>query len=347
MAILLSILKITGIVLLSILALVLVLVLLVLLLPIHYQLWAEFDQAKGCFKAKAKVTYMAYLIHAEADAENSRLSWYLKIFGRKKLESGRDTDEEDDGDQEEPAVAGGAKAENILDEIEQAPEKKEETAISTVPSKESLEESPETVEAGAKAEERAGDKEAEGQDQASGEEDGKRTGLAGRIRGFIDKVKGFIEKIRELCDKTVSRVKNIGYTIQELYDKIRLAFKKVRYYKDLLQLETSKEAISFGWKQLKYLLWHLRPRRLEGYLKMGREDPADTGELLGLICTLRPVYGRHFLVEPDFEREVLEGNFYMKGFFQLYVAVIVLAKCYFNKNFMRFIRRMKRGQNLE
>ena len=81
-------------------------------------------------------------------------------------------------------------------------------------------------------------------------------------------------------------------------------------------------------------------------MKLGREDPADTGEILGLICTLSPVYGGNFLVEPDFEHEVLEGNACLKGYVQLYVLAIVLAKCYFNRNFMRFIKRLKRGREL-
>lgn len=337
MAIFLSILKITGIVLLSIIGIIFLLLAALLFLPIHYKAKARFDKDEKIFTANAKVTFLAYLVHAEANADNNKFSYFLKMFGHEFFSGGNDTDEEDeervsynenagsienkgigDGDrvveQESGAVTAKGAGGNILDEIERPPEREKEAFEPAAVSENTYKDTEYTVKK-------------------------EKHGHFIRVRRFVEKVKAFYHK----C---VDTVKNIGYTIQGVYDKIKAAFKKVQYYKELFELEASKEAIAFAWKWLKYLLWHIRPRRLQGYLKLGREDPADTGELLGLACALIPVYGRHFVMEPDFDREVLEGDFYMKGYIQLYVVARVLCKYYFNKNLRRFIKRLKRGREL-
>ena len=347
MAVFLSVLQVIGIVLLSILGLAVVIVLLVLLLPVHYKVRAEFDKEKGFFKANAKVTYIAYMFHAEADADNSNFSYYLKFLGKKKIDSESDTD--DDDEEEYAAYAGGTEKADILNEIEQAPEKKSEAVDGSFEGEAADKAAADAPQGDPRTEdpvlsEEEGDKAGySGEEDAAGKEEAEKEKPRA---GLKEKLGNLMEGIKRLYENTVYKLKNIGYTIEGVYDRINSAFKKVRYYKELLELEASKEAIEFGWKWLKYLLWHMRPRKIRGYLKLGQEDPADTGELLGLLCTLRPVCGRHFLVEPDFEREVLEGSFYMKGFLQLYVVAIVLAKYYFNKNFMRFVRRFRAARRI-
>ena len=253
-----------------------------------------------------------------------------------------DTDEEESSGQEELPAAGGAPG--VLDEIELSPEKKDEetNAVGALEAQGGEgAKSDETEAEGIEGEEKkAAGPEGEGEQEGENAETEETGNVFDRIAG---RVRTLIEKVRLLREKTEDKLDNIRYTIQSVYDKIRGAFRKVNYYKELLALDSSKEAIAYGWKWLKYLLWHMRPRKLKGYLKLGREDPADTGELLGFICALRPVYGKHFMVEPDFEREVLEGDFFMKGHLQLYVVAVVLLKYYFNKNFMRFVKRVKRG----
>ncbi|MBO6137735.1 MAG: DUF2953 domain-containing protein [Lachnospiraceae bacterium] len=337
MAVFLAVLKIIGIVLLCILALLLVLVLLILFLPIHYKARAEFDKEKGEFKASAKLTFFAYLLHAQADAENSTLSYYVKVFGKRLIDNQSDTDDEE----ETETAAANQGLQEVSSQIVQAPEKEDGTGMESAkeenaPGEESA--AKETLES---AKEKTQTVEAGEQSGSSEDAPSKKGG----IKSLFERLGGMFEKLRGIYQSVAQKLKNTVYTIQGVYDKIKAAFGKVSYYKELLGLEASREAIRYGWKWLKYLLWHARPRRLNGYLKLGREDPADTGELLGLICTLKPVYGRNFTVVPDFERDVLEGSFYMKGFLQLYVVAVVLAKYYFNKNFMRFVRRLKRGRD--
>ena len=51
----------------------------------------------------------------------------------------------------------------------------------------------------------------------------------------------------------------------------------------------------------------LKPDRLEGNVRLGLEDPANTGYVLGLLAMLLPFYQGFLTIEPDFTQQILKG----------------------------------------
>lgn len=109
------------------------------------------------------------------------------------------------------------------------------------------------------------------------------------------------------------RISNLLYTIREFCDKLR----KIKDKKDkVTALWASDHMVSsrglLG-RELLYLLKHSKPRRMEGLLKFGFSDPSATGYAMALYGILYPVWNPKLIVEPDFEKEILNCRIRLKG----------------------------------
>ncbi|MCR5626442.1 MAG: hypothetical protein K6F99_03895 [Lachnospiraceae bacterium] len=330
MATFLLILKIIGIVLLSILGLVLLILCMILFLPFHYRIDALFDSEQEKYEGTAKVTYLFHTLNARAEASKENgVSYFVKVLGRTIMSSEDEEDEDDEEWDEEPKPAAGdrkktkttppendASLDEFLKEEMEKPEIKWEEPGYAGEYKELWEE-----------EDKA--------DLIPTPEEKKQT--------LGDKIRSLTEAVKRTFNKVITSFKNIGYTIKDVCDKIKRAFNRIDYYRALLSLESSKKAIEVILREVKRLLWAIRARKLKCYLNIGRPDPADTGELIGKLYALSPIIGKYLVLEPDFDREVMNGTFLMKGYLQLYIVLICICKLYFNKKVMRFYRRLKHG----
>lgn len=132
-----------------------------------------------------------------------------------------------------------------------------------------------------------------------------------------------------------SFISKIKYKISSLYVKI----KRIVY---MLNDERDHEAVRELIFRVARLLRHIRPRKLESNLKLGLDDPAATGEALGLIYSFYPVYTKHLRVEPYFDRRIIEADLFMKGYIQLFFVLWAAGKVYFNKDIRRLYRQIQR-----
>lgn len=64
---------------------------------------------------------------------------------------------------------------------------------------------------------------------------------------------------------------------------------------------------------LKYIL----PRKWSYELVIGKEDPADTGELIAKLTMLYPLYYKNGIIRGDFEKSGIWGGFLAKGKFSI------------------------------
>ena len=55
------------------------------------------------------------------------------------------------------------------------------------------------------------------------------------------------------------------------------------------------------------------PKKWNGKVHFGMENPAQTGQVLAVLSVLYGLTGVMLEVEPDFEQAVLEGTFFAKG----------------------------------
>lgn len=149
------------------------------------------------------------------------------------------------------------------------------------------------------------------------------TGAESRKKTFFQKLKGIFDTIRGIRDK-----------ITDIWNNITA-------YKELLENSNTK----LLWKNTKpsflRILRAVCPAKGKGRIRYGTGAPDTTGYLYGVYGVLSPKLGKCFLVEPDFQEQVLEGEIQMKGRIFLITILVNGVSVLFRKELRIFIRQMK------
>ena len=158
-----------------------------------------------------------------------------------------------------------------------------------------------------------------------------------------------VGKIKSITNAAVSAVKKVLAFPSVIIDKLRkwtLTIRsicgKIDWWKKLLSHPRTKEAISLVWKDLKKLIRHILPTKMEGTVVLGSEDPAVTGAVLAALGISFPLHKNCVEVTPVFEGEnILEGSIRLKGRIYGCIFIKTAIEVYFNKNVKYVIRRWK------
>lgn len=318
----LTILKIPFILLAVLLLLLLTAVLLLLFVPVRYQASAEKTEK---LTASARVTWLLHLLsihvsYLEGKPQISvKLCGYTVIGQKKKSSESSKKDRPAMPEQAEPSEvpeqtesSAEPESESMSEqtetfaetEKEPMPEQTESFAeTESEPIEEKAEPSavPEQMETSAEPESEPIEEQAESSAVPEKEPvpEQPRVSIFDRVRLFFEKIKNsfrlFLEKIRN---------------IRESFEKLKT---KLEYYKKLWYDVHTQEALRHVKKEIRYLLRHYFPGKIEGNVLFGLDDPAATGQLLGILSILQVAAGNHVIVEADFTRTVLEGRISMKG----------------------------------
>lgn len=92
------------------------------------------------------------------------------------------------------------------------------------------------------------------------------------------------------------------------------------------------------------LLHRARPRSMQGDLAFGFEDPARTGQVLGLISNFYFIYQFDKLfISGDFDSEkaYISGDVAMKGHLQIIFGIVFILRIIRKKQFRRFMKALK------
>lgn len=100
-------------------------------------------------------------------------------------------------------------------------------------------------------------------------------------------------------------------------------------------------------KDLLEILLFVKPfikfTRLQGLLKFGLEDPAQTGYLTALLYYFLPIQTKyHLVLEPNFNETLFEGDIMIKGHIRLIRVVIGVIKLFLKKSVHRLIKVIRR-----
>ncbi len=138
----------------------------------------------------------------------------------------------------------------------------------------------------------------------------------------------------------LGRIRLFGIRLEQ---KKRDAFFKLKKVIEFLQDDRNIVLADLLIRSLRRLLVHILPRKAEGELNIGYEDPQKTGQVLTWIAVLYPVWHEGFRITPYFDEEVLDGEIRMRGRIMLGYVGLVAARVWFDKNFRRaykFIRSL-------
>lgn len=99
----------------------------------------------------------------------------------------------------------------------------------------------------------------------------------------------------------------------------------------------SNEAIQYALHQLRRVLSHILPHRIEGHGRLGFQDPYYTGLTCSLLEILRSLHPHQLNLDYVFEDEVYEGEVHIEGRIFLFYIVYIAVRLYLNKSVRRLI----------
>lgn len=133
---------------------------------------------------------------------------------------------------------------------------------------------------------------------------------------------------------------------QDSNDPLKGAKKVVQMVKKgwyIIQTIQTYRPFQLIWPDLQKLLYRARPRVLKGEILFGFNDPAMTGQVVGMISNLYFLYQYDKLqICPDFESEeaYLKGHINGKGYVQGIYVIIFSIRIMRKKMFRRFLKAL-------
>lgn len=320
LGILLTILKIIGIILLVLIGLILLAAAVILLVPIRYH--GEGAREEKILSGNVKLTWLLHMISASAslseDGTKIRVCLFRKtIYPKSKAKK---MTKQDAPKKSEKLEKPKQQSDTVSKEVATIYEPKKPNPELPKKEKKNVYEAPEAK----KMDEPESEKK-----QQSQKEKSARPDVKSKFEDIKQKLLAVKEKFID-SKAGIQKIKN-----------------KIDYWKNLLTSDPMKEAMEFLWKKTKGLLHHILPRRMTGRIHFGFEDPSKTGKTLAYFSMLYPFTKENLVIEPEFETEelILEGDIAFRGRIRLGYLVYVALSVVLNKNIRRQYKRLRQGGN--
>lgn len=310
--VLLLILKIIGISILVLLGLLLLILTLVLFVPVFYRVRVIHNPEKTQVKARVSFLFPLLLVTFEY---LKKISYKVRIFGFALLDSDKPKKEKQPKEKK-PKKKKEKKSKKKPQVIQEEEDEEEDIWVplehpGTLPAAE-----PEPVE------------EINTEPTPKPQQEQKEEKI-----GFFEKIRSKIQKIRE--------------TIRRVIDKIKKLLRQKDEVQRILTKPETKQAIAFAWKELKHLLKHILPRKIKGYVAYGADNPATTGQVLGIVSVVYAKTGKLLTIRPNFTEKQLECDVELKGHIQVFVLLVIAVKVVLNKELRKLITEFKNVKEIE
>ncbi len=369
MHVILTILKIIGIILLVLLAILLTVFLLLLFVPMRYRLHVR--KQKDLLEIDGRMTWLLHLIRADLTVKQMHGKAVIRAAGFKLktlyfLKKEEDTDsttaestapnvasEETASESEVPKPASeetiadstaskAASEETIADSTAPKAAAEEPASENTAPNAASEEPAAESTAPNATAEEPVAEstapKAVSGKKTAENTKPKTKPGLLGRMMNLaariLNKVLGLILQIPQLPAEVYDKIDSIQDQLCRKYDALQ---KKADPF---LSIE-AEHMLGKGIRYLRYLIRGYAPRKITGYIRFGTGSPDLTGELTGLLYVLLPEAGTGYDIEPDFYELVLDTDTLATGQIRAYRLIWVGIRLILDKEFRTLLRQIR------
>lgn len=320
--VLLILLKIIGI----ILALVLCLIFLILAVPIRYSFQME-KKEEETFQGRIKVTWFWALLYVKVSYIESVFDYRLRIAGYQILgnqESFLKRKEEKQNKKQEKQKKKEEKQKCKDEKQKENNNQKEELTAQALP--ESVEQSVSDQDIiktnQIESLENQKIKDYEKGDLKSSSE--KKSSEEKPVEKKADKKKKFFTKTKKTLHSAGKKVSSLGETIGS--------------FKKLYAEYHGEELLRLAKKSIIRILKHILPRRLNGNLRFGFNDPATTGIVTGAAAIFYPKYQKHFQLEPDFQESCFEADCEGRGRIHPGFFLILVIQLLFNPDVRKCIK---------
>lgn len=327
MHVILTILKIIGIILLVLLAILLTVFLLLLFVPMRYRLHVR--KQKDLLEIDGRMTWLLHLIRADLTVKQMHGKAVIRAAGFKLKTLYFLKKEEDTDSTTAESTAPNVASEETASESEVPKPASEETIADSTAPKAASEEP---------ASENTAQKAASGKKIADNTKSKTKPGLLGRMMNLIarilNKVLGLILQIPQLPAEVYDKIDSIQDQLCRKYDALQ---KKADPF---LSIE-AEHMLGKGIRYLRYLIRGYAPRKITGYIRFGTGSPDLTGELTGLLYVLLPEAGTGYDIEPDFYELVLDTDTLATGQIRAYRLIWVGIRLILDKEFRTLLRQIR------
>lgn len=337
LSVILTILKIIGIILLVIIGLLLTVTLTVLFVPIKYQSDGSFKKLDDGFKdnISVRVTWILQILSVSFRLTDTTPEFVIKIFGRPlSLGSKNDENKSKKTKKKDKKVTKKTKkldseSKGLSDDMNKADKavienKENHTNINNNLLKQSDSNFGKTKDNLNTAKDTLKNDSQTMSENIDENETKEKKSIKEKVFSIKQKLIDIWNKIDAICQK----IKNVNSIKNEFVEYIKK--------------EESKLAI----RKIKTIIFEmfkkLLPRKFNAKFKFGFEDPSTTGKILGISSIFYGIYGDNIELEADFDNVVLEGEYKFKGKIRLINIVTAAIKIILNKWFRQFIKFSKK-----
>lgn len=305
-SILLIILKIIGITLLVIFGLFLLLLLIVLFVPVRYRFKGNYDDSFHC---KGKITCLLHFVSIKIEVEKEVVTSIrilgipLSVFLKKKKEDVSQAESERSVKKEQTQVKT----------VEQIEEKQQETVIEETVLDDTVESAEET-----------------------------QTKKISFVQKIANKILNIYNSIKQKIQDIIEKIKNVIAKIKDFIRNIKGKKKQLKRYLKILQSDTTKAAFALCKNKIFKMLKHIFPRKLHADITFGFEDPATTGYTLAVYGMLPAFVGRNIILHPDFDKQIFQGNFKVKGAIRAWTLLYQVLCILMDKNCRKLYHIVKK-----
>ena len=380
--ILLMILKIIGVILLVILGLLLTAVLLILFIPVRYRADVSFDGKPDGEAAVSWLLHLVRIrvsYHEHADV-SGRVLWF-KLFDMRLWPAEDDSESEpetifteaekvqvlsedrsEDKSTEAPVLSEPERQEISLETVVEAPKAEEKKTAenkkttvqveaesedeefvvhATELSSESSESQKNSFQSVPPADTLESSSDTTPKETVGNEESSKKSKPRFSVK-IKEKLIQLINKLRAL----LARLRELPGKLQKLADGI--SKKKISLEKTWNSIsmfwhdEQNRKAFHLVWKRTKKLVHYVLPKKLQGRIHFGFDDPYDTGQVLAAVSPFYSLYARTLTLEPDFTGTALDGELHLKGRIALWYPLWTAARLFISKDFRRLLRFLRK-----
>lgn len=156
-------------------------------------------------------------------------------------------------------------------------------------------------------------------------------------KNIVSKLKGLMQ----IPKKIANTFKKVSDAVKKIFAAVRSGKEKAVLVKEFVFGRECLDFVCVVRDNVLHLWRHIKPKLLRIDMTIGFDDPAVTGQVLGVIAAFCGAAGMMPCVTPDFEKRVFESDIEIKGRVTVFVLLKILIKVYFCEELKEFKKSYK------
>ena len=156
-------------------------------------------------------------------------------------------------------------------------------------------------------------------------------------KNIVSKLKGLMQ----IPKKIANTFKKVSDAVKKIFAAVRSGKEKAVLVNEFVFGRECLDFVCVVRDNVLHLWRHIKPKLLRIDMTIGFDDPAVTGQVLGVIAAFCGAAGIMPCVTPDFEKRVFESDIEIKGRVTVFVLLKILIKVYFCEELKEFKKSYK------